>query len=145
MIRRPPRSTLFPYTTLFRSQNHQDDRVVPRGRPGGCRQQKDLAGKRNPSALDKEAKPGSRITESVDDRGWIHGASYTDDPMGDYGEHEATDDPLQVLRHSSAHLLAAAVLELYPDASSAIEPAVQDRFSYDFQFSNPISDSDPHA
>src|SRR5260370_9863591 len=31
MIRRPPRSTLFPYTTLFRSRNHQgprDDRVV---------------------------------------------------------------------------------------------------------------------
>src|SRR5260370_14997354 len=36
MIRRPPRSTLFPYTTLFRSHGHQ--RVV--GRPGraGCRE-----------------------------------------------------------------------------------------------------------
>src|SRR5258707_2721319 len=29
MIRRPPRSTLFPYTTLFRSRHHQD-RPVPR-------------------------------------------------------------------------------------------------------------------
>src|SRR2546422_8240981 len=28
MIRRPPRSTLFPYTTLFRSQGHEIDRVL---------------------------------------------------------------------------------------------------------------------
>src|SRR3989454_12845712 len=41
MIRRPPRSTLFPYTTLFRSRNHlaSGDREGPRGgihyRPGG--------------------------------------------------------------------------------------------------------------
>ncbi|HKB33029.1 MAG TPA: threonine--tRNA ligase [Candidatus Dormibacteraeota bacterium] len=62
--------------------------------------------------------------------------------MSDYGEHEATDDPLQVLRHSSAHLLAAAVLELYPDAKYGIGPAVQDGFYYDFQFSKPISESD---
>src|SRR3712207_7676096 len=29
MIRRPPRSTLFPYTTLFRSKRKQDDRTEP--------------------------------------------------------------------------------------------------------------------
>src|SRR5437762_9080017 len=29
MIRTPPRSTLFPYTTLFRSQHHRDDRAHP--------------------------------------------------------------------------------------------------------------------
>src|SRR3712207_8592485 len=29
MIRRPPRSTLFPYTTLFRSDQHRDDDVAP--------------------------------------------------------------------------------------------------------------------
>src|SRR2546428_8627683 len=34
MIRRPPRSTLFPYTTLFRSLPHGDDRRHLRGRPG---------------------------------------------------------------------------------------------------------------
>src|SRR2546425_9422458 len=34
MIRRPPRSTLFPYTTLFRSRRHpQDRRDLPGGRP----------------------------------------------------------------------------------------------------------------
>src|ERR1700704_562947 len=44
------------------------------------------------------------------------GLHILDDRMAEYGEHEATDDPLQVLRHSAAHLLAAAVTELYPDA-----------------------------
>src|SRR2546430_6598413 len=35
MIRRPPRSTLFPYTTLFRSRHlHRDQRPDPRDRPG---------------------------------------------------------------------------------------------------------------
>src|ERR1700674_1849461 len=62
--------------------------------------------------------------------------------MSEYGEHEATDDPLQVLRHSAAHLLAAAVVELYPDAKYGIGPAVQDGFYYDFAFDKPISESD---
>jgi threonyl-tRNA synthetase len=62
--------------------------------------------------------------------------------MSDYGEHEASDDPLQVLRHSAAHLLAAAVTELYPDTKYGIGPPVQDGFYYDFQFSKPVSESD---
>src|SRR5258708_17140237 len=33
MIRRPPRSTLFPYTTLFRSQDQAPDAVLPVDRP----------------------------------------------------------------------------------------------------------------
>src|SRR5688572_32531211 len=33
MIRRPPRSTLFPYTTLFRSQRREEDEPVCRGHP----------------------------------------------------------------------------------------------------------------
>jgi threonyl-tRNA synthetase len=62
--------------------------------------------------------------------------------MVEYGEHEAIDDPLQVLRHSAAHLLAAAVVELYPDVKYGIGPAVQDGFYYDFQFSKAFSESD---
>src|SRR3712207_7023048 len=34
MIRRPPRSTLFPYTTLFRSRHHPGHVLGPRGRRG---------------------------------------------------------------------------------------------------------------
>jgi len=62
--------------------------------------------------------------------------------MSDYGDHEATDDPLQKLRHSTAHLLAAAVTELYPEAKYGIGPPVQDGFYYDFDFGKPISESD---
>src|SRR3990167_9239893 len=45
-------------------------------------------------------------------------------------------------RHSLAHLLAAAVLDLYPDAKNTIGPAIDNGFYYDFEFSSPISDTD---
>lgn len=51
------------------------------------------------------------------------------------------DEQLQHLRHSAAHLLAAAVLDLYPDAKPSIGPATEDGFYYDFEFSEPISDT----
>jgi len=49
---------------------------------------------------------------------------------------------LQPLRHSLAHLLAAAVLELWPDAKPAIGPAIENGFYYDFDFPKPLSDAD---
>lgn len=50
---------------------------------------------------------------------------------------------LEHLRHSAAHLLAAAVLELWPDAKPAIGPAIEDGFYYDFDFGNEkISEDD---
>ncbi|MEK9201356.1 MAG: threonine--tRNA ligase, partial [Patescibacteria group bacterium] len=45
-------------------------------------------------------------------------------------------------RHSLAHLLAAAVLKLYPDAKPTIGPAIDNGFYYDFEFANPIAESD---
>src|SRR6202158_4530353 len=62
--------------------------------------------------------------------------------MADYGEHESNDDPLHVMRHSTAHLLAAAVTELYPEAKYGIGPPVQDGFYYDFEFGKPVSESE---
>jgi threonyl-tRNA synthetase len=53
-----------------------------------------------------------------------------------------TPNDLQHFRHSLAHLLAAAVLELYPDAKRTIGPAIDDGFYYDFAFSTPITDDD---
>ena len=41
---------------------------------------------------------------------------------------------LEHLRHSAAHLLAAAVLELWPNAKNAIGPAIENGFYYDFDF-----------
>jgi threonyl-tRNA synthetase len=62
--------------------------------------------------------------------------------MAEYGDHESNDDPLHVMRHSTAHLLAGAVTELYPDAKYGIGPPVQDGLYYDFEFSKPVSESD---
>lgn len=45
-------------------------------------------------------------------------------------------------RHSLAHLLAAAVEELYPDAKLTLGPAVENGFYYDIAFSTPPSDAD---
>src|SRR3712207_8699423 len=42
MIRRPPRSTLFPYTTLFRSDRLEAGPLLPRARPGGAGAQRDV-------------------------------------------------------------------------------------------------------
>jgi threonyl-tRNA synthetase len=62
--------------------------------------------------------------------------------MPEYGDHESSEDPVHVLRHSTAHLLAAAVTELYPDARYGIGPPVQDGFYYDFAFTKPLVESD---
>ncbi len=49
---------------------------------------------------------------------------------------------LAQLRHSAAHLLAAAVMQLWPDTKRTIGPAIDDGFYFDFEFSHPISESD---
>lgn len=54
----------------------------------------------------------------------------------------ANEDKLHNLRHSLAHLLAAAVLEYYPDTKVTLGPPIDDGFYYDFDFSSPISDKD---
>lgn len=53
-----------------------------------------------------------------------------------------TDTNLEHRRHSLAHLLAAAVLELYPDALPTIGPAIDNGFYYDFEFKTKITDED---
>ncbi|HQB50977.1 MAG TPA: threonine--tRNA ligase [bacterium] len=42
--------------------------------------------------------------------------------------------PIEVIRHSLAHILASAVVELYPQAKPAIGPAIDNGFYYDFDF-----------
>ncbi len=51
-------------------------------------------------------------------------------------------EQLEHYRHSLAHLLAAAVMELYPDTKRTIGPAIDDGFYFDFAFSTPISEDD---
>lgn len=52
------------------------------------------------------------------------------------------NNQLYNVRHSLAHLLAAAVLELYPDSKPTIGPVIENGFYYDFEFLQPITEKD---
>src|SRR5438105_8073985 len=49
---------------------------------------------------------------------------------------------LEVLRHSTAHLLAYAVKQLFPDAQVTIGPVIEDGFYYDFSYKRPFTPED---
>jgi threonyl-tRNA synthetase len=49
---------------------------------------------------------------------------------------------LEVIRHSTAHLLAQAVKELFPEAQVTIGPVIEDGFYYDFAFERPFTPED---
>src|SRR6202011_346974 len=49
---------------------------------------------------------------------------------------------LEVIRHSTAHLLAQAVKELFPEAQVTIGPVIEDGFYYDFAYQRPFTPED---
>src|SRR4029077_16159525 len=51
-------------------------------------------------------------------------------------------EALQVFRHSAAHLLAAAVLELFPDVKLGIGPPIDNGFFYEFLREQPFTPED---
>ena len=51
-------------------------------------------------------------------------------------------DGLDVIRHSTAHLLAYAVKELFPDAQVTIGPVIDNGFFYDFSYKRPFTPED---
>jgi threonyl-tRNA synthetase len=51
-------------------------------------------------------------------------------------------EKLEAMRHSASHILAQAVLKLYPDTKLGIGPAIENGFYYDFDFSEPIEEED---
>lgn len=52
------------------------------------------------------------------------------------------NEKLENLRHSAAHLLAAAVMQLWPDTKRTIGPVIDDGFYYDFEFTKPLSEDE---
>src|SRR5436190_15959649 len=100
MIRRPPRSTLFPYTTLFRSIGPRLAQAALAGSIDG-----QLVEISRPIERDAQV----RILTSKD------------------------PETLEVTRHSTAHLCACAVQELYPETKLGIGPPIEDGFFYDFE------------
>lgn len=65
------------------------------------------------------------------DSGGIALPVYMDDPKG-----------LEILRHSTSHVMAQAVKHLYPDVKLAIGPAIKDGFYYDFDFTDKLTSDD---
>src|SRR5271157_374339 len=49
---------------------------------------------------------------------------------------------LDIIRHSTAHLLANAVQELFPDAQVTIGPVIENGFYYDFAYKRPFTNED---
>ena len=81
-----------------------------------------LAGKVNGKLVDTSASIDQDATLSI----------VTDkDPEG-----------LEIIRHSTAHLLANAVQELFPDAQVTIGPVIENGFYYDFAYKRPFSTED---
>jgi threonyl-tRNA synthetase len=67
---------------------------------------------------------------------------------GESGENiifDNSQDSLEVIRHSAAHLMAQAIKELYPDAKFFVGPVVEEGFYYDFKTSEKIGESDLKA
>ncbi|MFW2338479.1 MAG: threonine--tRNA ligase [Acidimicrobiia bacterium] len=55
---------------------------------------------------------------------------------------DTTDEGRHVIRHSAAHVMAQAVLDLYEGATFAIGPAITDGFYYDFNIGRPFASDD---
>src|SRR5215510_5751391 len=51
-------------------------------------------------------------------------------------------DPYDRLRHSAAHVMAEAVLQLFPEGKLAIGPPIEDGFYYDFDLPRPLTPDD---
>ena len=55
---------------------------------------------------------------------------------------DRSPEGLEILRHSTAHLLAHAVKELFPEAQVTIGPVIEDGFYYDFAYKRPFTPED---
>ena len=53
-----------------------------------------------------------------------------------------SDDALNIMRHDLAHVLAEAVISIFPDAKPTIGPFIKNGFYYDFDMDNSLSDED---
>ncbi|MFN2526593.1 MAG: threonine--tRNA ligase [Actinomycetota bacterium] len=98
-------------------------------------------GKKDGFALAKEASVGGAVVMLVDGR--QRDLAFMP-PADAEVELIAASEPLgrEVLRHSTAHVLAQAVLNLYPKAKYAIGPPIEDGFYYDFEVPDPFTPED---
>jgi threonyl-tRNA synthetase len=88
------------------------------------------------AALAGKVKP----IEATDSAGKVVDTSFVIDKNSALSIITAKDaDGLEVIRHSTAHLLAYAVKELFPDAQVTIGPVIEHGFFYDFSYKRPFT------
>ncbi len=80
-------------------------------------------------AVDVNGQPKD-LHSTIEDRAVVHSLTF-ESPEGK-----------EIYRHSSSHLMAQAVKELFPNAKMAIGPAIEDGFYYDFDFERPFTPED---
>ena len=56
--------------------------------------------------------------------------------------YDNSPEALEIIRHSTAHLMAQAIKALYPEAKFFVGPVIEDGFYYDFRTDEPVTDSD---
>ena len=89
----------------------------------------------------------------AEDKGQAAAAVDDEEPAFDAPERGSADElldagahaPIDAMRHSTAHVMAEAVLELFPDAKLGIGPAIQNGFYYDFALPRPLTPGDLEA
>jgi len=79
----------------------------------------------------------ARVEGELRDLSYVPAANAVVEPIA-----ARSDEGLHVLRHSTAHVLAQAVCDLFPGAKYAIGPAIDDGFYYDFELPQPVHASD---
>ena len=57
-------------------------------------------------------------------------------------EDKTKEEKLEMMRHSAAHIMAEAVLSIFPNARFGIGPAIDDGFYYDFELPCPLTTDD---
>ena len=90
-----------------------------------------------------DAAPEARLTTGADGEGFLVDLRAPIDQDVKLSILTPKDpEAIQVLRHSAAHLLAAAVLELFPDVKLGIGPPIDTGFFYDFVREEPFTPDD---
>ncbi|KIM04453.1 MAG: threonyl-tRNA synthetase [Sulfurovum sp. PC08-66] len=62
--------------------------------------------------------------------------------VGEVIEYDNSDKALEIIRHSTAHLMAQAITQLYPNSQFFVGPIVEEGFYYDFRTSQKIGEED---
>ena len=106
--------------------------------------QKEYAQRITIDAVAADIGPGLRKAAIAGEyQGQLHDTSFSIEESGSLKIITGKDDAgLDIIRHSSAHLLAQAVKRLYPDVQVTIGPVIEDGFYYDFAYEPGFSEDD---